>query len=264
LTDPGLPLPTKECPEAIVGGSQPNSRHTYDAITYMSHVDRMFVFGGSLSPCGNFSNETWTFSFADSKWERRSPRGTKPRPEPGAIAVYDPVERRVLVHDSTTLYAYDFESNRYRDLSGGHPIDYHLSGVIHPRQRKLVLVGTGRVYLYDLGPKSWHWRRSLSTKGGDAIVNGVYPGLAYDPVSDRIVAWNGGDVVYSLDLDTKMWTPMRYPGGPREIPENGTFKRWAYVDGLDAFVLVPSGHGNAFMFRPLRTEPGQPVERPSR
>jgi hypothetical protein len=215
----------------------------------MAHVDRMFVFGGSLAPCGFMSNATWTFSFSSSTWEKRSPRGPTPRAEPGAIAVYDPVSKRVLVHDSSTLYSYDFESDKYTGVSSGAPIDYHMSGVIDPGRRKLVIVGGGRAYIYDLSHKSWHWKRTLKTTGGETIVNSVYPGLAYDRVSDRIVAWNGGNTVYSLDLDTRTWTPLMHSGGPGRQPANGTFKRWSYSPASGVFILVDTMNSNAFAFR---------------
>jgi hypothetical protein len=264
LTDPGLPVAVSGCPESLVNGTQPNSRHTYDGITYMDHVDRMFVFGGSLSPCGFMSNGTWTFSFASSTWEKRNPRGPKPRAEPGAIAVYDPVSRKVFVHDSSTLYSYDFDSDKYTDLSSGGAIDYHMSGVIHPVRRNLVIIGAGRAYIYDIGAKSGHSRRTLKTKGGEPIVDSGYPGLAYDPASDRIVAWNGGNSVYSLDLDRKTWTALPYPDGPGTLPTTGTFKRWNFSAASGIFILVDTMGSNAFAFRLGRPDGGGSAHRPDR
>ncbi|HKW94429.1 MAG TPA: hypothetical protein VJX92_21270 [Methylomirabilota bacterium] len=250
LTDPALPLDMTGCPESLANGTQPNSRHTYDGITYIAHADRLFAFGGARATCGYASDGTWTFDFKRSVWESRKPGGSLPRPDYGVVAVYDAVSRKVFVHDSSTLYAYTLETDRYESWSSGGQVDYHLAGVIDPVRRKFVMVGTGNVYVYDIGKKSfWSGRESLRTRGGEAIVQSGYPGLAYDPVSGRIVAWNGGDSVYQLDLDRGVWTPITYPNGPGESQQNGTFKRWSYSPGSDVFVLINEMAGNAYVLR---------------
>ena len=44
LTNPGLPVASSgSCVDAIAGGTQPNSRHTYDGIEYIASADRMFL-----------------------------------------------------------------------------------------------------------------------------------------------------------------------------------------------------------------------------
>lgn len=249
LTDPGLPVTTTGCSESIANGSQPNARHTYDGIAYLDHVDRMFVFGGSLAYCGFLGQGTWTFNFTTSTWEKRNPSGPIPRAVPGVVTAYDPNTRKVFLHDDADLYSYDFEADRYRRLASGNPIDYHMSGVIDPTRRKFVIVGRGRVYVYDIGPRSWYTRKTLATSGSNPIVDGIYPGLAYDPVSDRIVAWNGGDIVYTLNWETGAWLSATYPGGPGNALDNGTFKRWSYSTASGVFVLVNSMHANAWALR---------------
>ena len=73
--------------------------------------------------------------------------------------------------------------------------------------------------------------------------------MAYDPVSDRIVGWNGGNTVYSLDPTTKVWTPTTFAGGPGSAMGNGTFKRWAYSPASGAFVVVNSVDNDAYALR---------------
>jgi hypothetical protein len=79
LNDPGLPLAAVGTqPEALVNGTQPNSRHTYDGIAYMANIDRLFVYGGSLAYSGYASNGTWTFDFATNTWQNMNPSGDNP------------------------------------------------------------------------------------------------------------------------------------------------------------------------------------------
>jgi len=249
LTDPGLPVTPTTCPETVAGGTQPNSRHTYDGIAYVEHADSLFAFGGSLASCGSFSTATWMYSFATEKWEQRKPTGRIPRADPGVVTAYDPVSKKVFVHDLESLYAYDPAADRYEHLSGGMEIDYHMTAVLDPVRRKLLVVGHGQAYIYDVGPGSWHMRRNLRSTGGDPIVKSSYPGMAYDPVRDRIVAWNGGDTVYSLNLETRVWTPITYPGGPGPADENGTYKRWSYSPASGVFVVINSVDRDVYALR---------------
>ncbi|HEX2880891.1 MAG TPA: kelch repeat-containing protein, partial [Polyangiaceae bacterium] len=196
LTEPGLPL-TDDCSGVIADGTQPSSRHTYDALVYVQHADRLFVFGGSKTPCGYLADDTWTYSFADRAWERRNPTGPIPHAVPGVVADYDPQTQKVFIHDDTSLYSYDIDNDSYELLAEGDSIDYHMTAVIEPNQRKFVIVGAGSVLSYDIDDGSQYARVALTTTGADELVASGYPGLAYDPSSGgRIVAWNGGVSAY--------------------------------------------------------------------
>lgn len=252
LTDPGLPLPRadSDCPEALGDGTQPNSRHTYDGIAYIEHADRLFAFGGSLSRCGGSRQATWTFDFASGKWERRNHSGTVPNPDYGIVSAYDPKTRKVFLHDSSSFYAYTFETDRYERLATNSPIDYHMTAVIDPVRRKFVVVGAGSVHVYDLDARHFfRSRQTITTNGGDPIVRSLYPGLAYDPITASVVAWNGGDTVYRLDLDSATWVAVPYPGGPGPAAQHGTFKRWSYSPASGVFVVINSMDRNAYAFR---------------
>lgn len=230
-------------------GGTPNSRHTYDGLAYIAHADKMFAFGGSPAcAAGGFSNDTWVYDFATSAWQKKAPTGPIPHTTPGAVTAYDDASGMVFVHDDASLYSYDLAMDRYTKLASDK-IDYHMSAVIDPVRKKLVLIGGGEAWAYDIGPGSAYFRQVLSTTGGDIIVNGYYPGLAYDPSMDRIVAWNGGDTVYSLNVATGAWTATTYPGGPGKAQPNGTYKRWSYSPASGVFVLVNSMTQNAYSLR---------------
>lgn len=246
ITDPGLP-PASSCTEAIAGGSQPNSRHTYDGIEYIQSVDRMFVFGGSLAcSSGNFGRDTWTFDFSAMRWQRMNPSGPLPRALAGILTAYDPNTGLVFLHDLQHLYSYDFSRDAYTRLSTtGVQFGYHMNATIDPKRRKFVIVGwdreanAGRVYEYDIGSGSNYLVRQIQTSGGSTVVRTYYPGIDYDPVSDRIVAWSedSPNLVYSLDLDSRTWTSQSFAGGPTPAG-NGTHGRWKYSAESGVFVLV--------------------------
>src|SRR5262249_6396031 len=147
LTDPGLPVATA-CPESLVNGTQPNSRHTYGGIAYMPNADKMFVFGGSLATCGNASVRTWAFNFATNQWETVNPTATAPRGDYGIVSAYDSNTGKVFLHDSLDLYSYSPVSNSYQKLTtNGTGIDYHLSATIDPRRKKFVILGHSQAWI---------------------------------------------------------------------------------------------------------------------
>lgn len=256
LNNPSTQIPTG-CGIGSTGDNQANSRHTYDHIVYMSHIDRMFVFGGASTPCGFMLNDTWTFSFSSMTWQQMNPSGTKPEANYGRVTVYNPTTQKVYIHDQTTLYSYSYESNSYTTLAN-NTMGQESTGVFDSKRQLFLLIGNGAVYAYDVSASSNFQRQTWNTTGGSPIVNANNnPGVAYDPVSDRIVGWNGGNTVYSLDPTTKVWTATTFPGGPAAINQ-GTFKRWAYSPASGAFVVVNSVDNDAFALKLAAGSPPTP------
>ena len=255
LTEPATPYASGV--ESLAGGTQPNGRHTYDGLAYMENVDRLFSFGGGgvLSNTGyNSSLETWTFDFASNKWQWMHPTGPNPKSFL-TMSTYDPNTGRVLVHDGSCMYSYDFATNSYQSLPVGgscqplYALGYWMTGVLDPVRKKFFLFGKGDQWVYDVGPNSSFTPQAFKTTGGDALVNSAYPGLAYDPVSGHLVGWNGGDTVYILDVDSKSWAAIPYAGGPGSASPTGTLKRWNYSPKLGAFVILNSVDRDAFILR---------------
>jgi len=268
ITVPGSPT-ASGCEEAIANGAQPNSRHTYDGISYMDNVDKMYVFSGSLHcGVGNFGTWTWTFDFTTMTWTHVAPTGTGPGGAFGICSSYDPNTGKVFVNDLQYVYAYDPIANTYERFAGSYKygLDYHMCSVVDPKRKKFIMIGNGQAWSINIAAGSNYACSTLTTTGGSAIVSSGYPGLAYDPVRDKIVGWNGGNTVYSLDMDTKQWTGTTYTGGPGNACGTGTYKRWSYSSALDAFVLNNTYTQNAYSFRfpgsavVQRTVGGQPVK----
>jgi hypothetical protein len=264
LTDPGLP-PSSDCGESIVGGTQPNSRHTNDGIEYDEATDQMFVFGGSKSPCGFFSGGTWLFDFATNAWLQFTPTGTQPVGDAGMMTAYDPNTGLIFVHDRAYLYSFDAATRKYTRLAartlGG--IGWHSAATIDPKRKKFVIagyddgVGGGAVYAIDIAPGGAYVMSQVSTTGATALASSSFPGLEYDPVTDRIVAWgeDSRNVIYSLNLDTNTWTSQTYSGGPTPVG-NGVHGRWRYSRQSGVFVLINSVDDNVFTLR--LSPPGPP------
>ena len=126
-------------------------------------------------------------------------------------------------------------------------VDYHLSAAIDAKRRKFVMIGDG-VQVIDLATNTI---KTMQTSNTPAFVTSKQsPGIAYDPVADKIVAWHGGSGVYTLDMDTGAWTQVATNQGPTAAGQQwGTFGRWGYVPQYRVFVLVNDIDQNAWVFR---------------
>ncbi|HFD12755.1 MAG TPA: DNRLRE domain-containing protein [Crenotrichaceae bacterium] len=256
LTSPATPLantmvgsnPSELMPE---NGTQPNSRHTYDAVAYLADDDRLWAFSGSLAPNGGTDSITWIFNPNDNKWKRVSPKGTLPRGNYGIVSAYNPNTGDVLLHDQHGLFSYHYTSQGgiYTRLVEDKDYGIHLSAEFDPSRHVFLMVGGGQVFVYDLSPGKSLQRMQLTTTGDNEIVDSQGPGLAYDPLLKQIVAWAGGNKVYMFDLDTKSWQATAYNGDPGPAICNGTFGRWAYTPKLNAFVTYNWYENNAFLLR---------------
>jgi hypothetical protein len=224
----------------------------------MANVDRLYVYSGSLScGSGNFGSWTWTFNFATTKWQKMTPvNGPQPAANAGMIAAYDPNTGLVFLHDGQTgLYTYNYTTNTYTKVANHYLGYYGMSGAIDPKRKLFVLVGYaggiggGRVFTFDIsGGSSPTTAVTRNTTGATTPVSQNYGGLDYDPVSDRIIAWSGGNTVYSLNLDTNVWTSVSYSGGP-SAASTGTYGRWRYSSQSGVFVTLNNVDLNAKTFR---------------
>jgi hypothetical protein len=253
LTDPSpAPVYKDEQGREEAPDGRPSSRHNYSGVTFLANVDKVFITGGSLwSPAGGGSKGAWTFDVPSRTWERRA---DPPGSQVTAMAAYDPVSGLVyaLVQNGT-LAAFDPKKNTWTAQSS---IDYGgfdpaRTMVVHPTRRMLLVIGGGQVFGYSLGKSGAGSARLITTTGGDPIVNAQGPGLAYDPVTDRLVGWMGEGDVYSLDLGTGKWARHAPAGSPvpGQAPHTGTFGRWQYVPSKNLFIGVNSIDENVWLYR---------------
>ena len=245
IVEPSPHTRQANCTSALPDGT-PTSRHTYDGLTYLSHADRFFAVNGSLTPCGRRrTHATWTYDFRTNAWIMMLPQS---RPTGfGTMAVYEAATKQVFVKDGPGFYAYSLESNSYRKLGGacrrlqaGGGDRHQAAQVRDDRQRR---PGhrprdepDGERCRRSTPPGLVSWRQS--------------PGIAYDPVADRIVAWHGGGEVWALNMDTLAWTQVATGPGPTSAaPYQGTFGRWGYIPQYNVFAMINSIDENAWVFR---------------
>ncbi|WP_298233659.1 hypothetical protein [uncultured Azohydromonas sp.] len=245
------------CATALPDGT-PRSRATGGSLTYIPSLDSFFAIAGNVSYCLDGtrpSGGVWLRDFNDGQWLMK--RETAPvQYGYGVMAVYDELTRKVFIKDMAKFQAYSPETDTFTVLNANMPVDYHLSAALDTKRRKLVMLGNG-VQIIDLATNTMS---TVSTINPPGLVTGKQsPGVAYDPVADRIVAWHGGSEVWALDMDTLEWTQVAANDGPTAAaPAQGTHGRWAYIPKHNVFALINDINQNAWVFK-LGTEAGQPM-----
>jgi hypothetical protein len=264
LTDPTPKGSINYCSAQNADGT-PNSRHTYNGLAYIAHADRFFVDGGCPACPGGGCGLKGAFTFdpAGKVWSLRNPSGTPPPTDCENACVYDAVTKKVFWADGSSsgpgLYSFDYDGNAWAKLNS--TVDqWGRTGTIDTKRKLLIYVGRGNVYVYDIG-NSNYTMQSWSTSGGSSLVAPQSPGIAYDPVSDRIVGFCGGSV-YALNPDTKVWTAYSASGAPSATASGGVYGRWRYVPDCNAFVFVNAIDQNVYFYK-LTTGGGTPSERPA-
>ncbi len=259
LSNPGRPASRSASPRQSelepFNGAQPNSRHTYDGLTYMENVDRVWAFSGALAGGASVSADrvTWMFNPATARWQRQNPTGDIPAAVVGGASAYDPVSGLIYLHDRTGLYSYQANNagGVYRRLKARSGLGLTVNAAIDPVRRRFIAVGRGQFAIYNLNPVSGYERIDPPLVGDVDFLEAQAPGLAYDDRRDRMVAWTGDGRIYELDPETLAWRAVAFKGGPGPQPNQGTYGRWAYATDLGAFVVYNTSTQNAYTFRPM-------------
>jgi hypothetical protein len=249
------PSPPEEC-VAILADNTPNSRHTYGLPIYLPTLDKFFAIPGVgiYCPPSGADPNTWTFDFTDKTWTNMNPGGGSMSGSHGGAA-YDPFKNRVLSFMARSggtggLWEYDVASNVWTNLN---PVQSNLhgggyiNGAIDTKRNKLYILGsnTGKLVVYDIGNNNYTERLVTTTGGGSDVLTGA-PGVVYDPVADKIVAWDGGPV-WVLDPETFQFEQKRTC--PQQPAANGTYGRFSYSPKENAYVVVNAYDQNVLIYK---------------
>ena len=242
----------------MLGGSAPNSRHTYDSLVYIPNRGMMLSFSGSLAPTGCGSSAAWKFDTESLVWTQLKPSGTSPIYNGGiAAAAYDPNQNLVFI--STESYGsfatYDYGANAYRILNSHAITDYHETAVIDPKRKLFFLFGGGYAHKIDISGHDRQYTLNRSKANGCSFVKTSSPGVAFDSSQNLIVGWAGGNAVELYNPDSDSCSSVTYANGPGAQQEAGTNGRFQYFPSLDIFVLINNFKQNAYILRLRNAKP---------
>lgn len=258
----------------VLYDGNPVSRHTYDGVEYIEHLDALFGQGGSRANDGGGTSPTWLFDATKGKWSTTAKDG------PGGYtnaAAYDAARRQVLVRSGGRLSAYDLDSNTWRAVVGfGYTPRwprYEVSGdktaVFDPKRGLFWSVGSNDILVWDAAqeklvtedwvtvgggdytnePRVKGYPDQVFKSGGGDVYNAEAPGFDYDSATDSLVGWPNKGAPRILDLKTKTWSVGNATGAPTSKTSGGTYGRFRYIPGYNVFVLVVSVDENVYFYK---------------
>jgi hypothetical protein len=124
--------------------------------------------------------------------------------------------------------------------------NYNMVSIFSPKQRAYFIFGGGQAHKVDVSSGGFS-PVSYSTSGC-TFVSASWPGITYDPLNDRIVAWSGGNTIDILNPYTGTCTTQTFTGGPI-ANSNGTYKRWFYSQKEQVFGVINRMNDNMFTLR---------------
>ena len=250
LNNPSPPNQTGSCIETLSDGN-PNSRHTYGDLAYSANLDQMFTYTGSLA-CSNGAASTavWTLDLSTLKWTEKIASTLTPN---GGFSAsdYDPNSGNVFVHTNSwgMFGRYSPGTGTMSTLATFEDTNYNLSAVVDPKRKFFFMFGMGQAFGIDISGADAAYKLQTRSATGCSFIGPNAPGVAYDPVQDRIVGWSGGNTAYLYNPDTDACTSVTYPNGPGSQNANGTFGRFRYFPAPGVFALVNSASQNAYTLR---------------
>lgn len=275
LNDPGtLETSPPDCRVSTQSGTQPSAKHQYDGMEYIPGRDILFLYGGVNSyvvdgdcyaiPPG-YRKDLWWYHFSGGlagTWERITYSGDQLETASETTMAYDAARDKIwmfyidLPAGGNYLASYDFATNTWTRHDASYIYGYpgHANGVLDTTRKRFYVIGDGWQKYYDVSVTTDYAPHDIGSSGDSgAIVGSLYPGMDYDPVRDRIVAWRPtdstqGNTVWQLNLDTAVWSSVTYSGGPT-MNLNGVHGRFRYVPGLDVFVVYTNTGSNGFTLR---------------
>lgn len=252
--------------------------HTYDQIDYHPGTNRLVIIGGTPDPvCGGcVDDRIHFFDFDTGTWALGARKSTSLYY--GGTTAYDASRDLywLLSGYVHTFSSYDPNADAWSEHGTPNPGNNGIdgAGVVDPVRDLYIYVDaleTGRLYAMPLAGPFDVWTE-LSATGDMEVQSAAKLGLEWEPLSERLVAWDDGADVYVLnppagDPLSGTWVWARVPPDPSNtvVPRrnmNGTYSRFRYAASVNAFLLVSSTGGPVWAYRLTPGSGTGPMPRP--
>ena len=190
-------------------GTAPSGRVSHTAV-YDPIGNRIIVHGGMDGFV--LKDDLWALDLSGTpSWQQLTPAGPAPHARRDAVAIYDPVRHRMLLHGGNPgsvpllndVWALDLAGTpSWSELTATNaapPGTITHSGAYDEARDRLVLFAgdyNNEVWALTLGA-SMEWQQLLP--GGPPPPGRVDPTLVYDPAEDRMVTFGGTNGLVILD-----------------------------------------------------------------
>lgn len=241
----------------VFGGTnadgRPVARHTYNHLAFLPEIGAsgtMFLYGGSLWQCGNFSQDSWTFDLASLSWTAR-PSAATPRGSFAVGVARDRVSGLLYARDEYNLWSYDPVAHAWSKRSNDNDlaVEAYKGAVIQPNLRRyyFYVSGTRTLHGYDISAATGLLTLQSVPAPTCAFMDRDAIGWSWDEDLNRIVAWHGSDTIWLLDAATATCTTRAVPGGPTARP--WIYGRFGYSPTSNVHVSCNGIDDNCFILR---------------
>ncbi len=293
LSEP-VPNPSCNYDYSELQDGSPCSAHSGNYLEFHPPTNKFVKVTSSSDHMQGGLGSGWVheFDLDTNTWSRGQrkpsfPFGGHNRSEEATTAAYDP-NRQVIWHhagwaaraEGGTLGYYDPQTSQWTEVLNSSQIadvGIYAAAAVDSERDLLVILDMystrDRVYVYDLSNIS-AGPRSVNVNQG--IPSGINwgPGFAFDPVSEKFVAWGGNGGQSSPDLytlsvpsnwqsGTWTWTRVTTSGSAPRPNERFTFGRFRYVPSLNAFIVANTVNGPVHMIKLNANDGPPPADPPS-
>jgi putative transposon-encoded protein len=201
-------------PGMLISSGRPFSRHTYDQMVFISHLNKLWIHSGFYirdfcnpdNPPQYAGPDTWLFDPNTKQWDYKYPSTNNPGGAYPVNSEYDPVTKKVYFRVADVLYSYTAETNTWAKVStiplaSTNGYDYPMT--YDSRNRAFVMVtDDGKVYRYYIDQNKWE------TKTPPQLIDLHSQALAYDPINDRLIGYRHDTGLWAYNWNTNQWTQL--------------------------------------------------------
>ena len=206
-------------------GELPSAR-CYHALVYDSTARKLLMFAGFDG--SSTLSETWSYDASENTWRNLAPEGEgQPASTRQMCGAYDPTSRKVVSYDGTS-WGFDVAGNTWGALGPGgdklRPARLGASMVKDEKSGTVILFGGtdmskayDETWSYDPRGNSW----TNMKPAGELPPGRSDAGMAYDPVSGRVILFGGVDSdfncfddTWSYDPEANTWSKYATASGP--------------------------------------------------
>ena len=259
------------------------ARHTYSSILALRDRGLAWAYGGGVTSGpggGTASTRTFDFSQTPAQAMARPDMGwelTAQAPDFSVVSSsgYDEKRRVVVTRGATFWGVYNPDTKSWKRLgssTGGS--DYTMSVAVDSEGRKMWLLGgrLGEVIDLDTYAVTQFLSQTVdwSQPGAPTVVRALPSyewaknfwanGLAWHPVRKRLLLWQGGQSIVSVDPSNHTVETLTLGGAvPTGPAANGTFGRFRLIPGTDTVAVVNGVTEPVFLGTlPAATDPSRP------
>lgn len=252
-------------PGMLKSSGLPASRHTYDMIEYMDHINKVIMWSGptysGIWSCGGntLPRDTWLWDFGSGQWQYANvARGVQPSGE-AKCGAYNPLDSLYYAYNNDNFYSYNAAADLWSlvTVNGSYkPTGYDHSMVVD-RKNGFFYLNAASISRFNPRTRTWAALTPMPANTDD--------NPSFDEVWDDILFFNNNQskvaVFHTADSSWDVVTPQ----GTVSVGSDRAYGRFFYdpVDSVHLYVTQVNYMARVYAYRYRRNAPVADVTLPS-